>query len=39
MRPDNRRSGGRGSSLIIVAIFALLVFLYLVFALINPEKF
>ncbi|MBB6733723.1 potassium-transporting ATPase subunit F [Cohnella sp. CBP 2801] len=39
MRPNDPGTGGRGSRMIVVGIFALFIFLYLVYALVNPEKF
>ncbi|MBB6692754.1 potassium-transporting ATPase subunit F [Cohnella xylanilytica] len=39
MRPNDRGAGWRRSSMIVVGIFILFVFLYLVYALIRPDKF
>ncbi|MBE9917195.1 K(+)-transporting ATPase subunit F [Paenibacillus donghaensis] len=37
MRPY--RGWGRGRTMIVVSVLALLVFIYLVYALIHPERF
>ncbi|QJD86546.1 potassium-transporting ATPase subunit F [Cohnella herbarum] len=38
MRPGRQRCGRR-AKMIIVSIFTVFIFLYLIYALVNPEKF